>query len=580
MTTSKVVQLLNLLVIILMGSVSCTHPEKDAQTVQEVYTIPNPEFEKKPNIIWIVAEDQSANFPFYGDTTIETPTLSKLASEGVCYDNFYTPHPVCAPARAAIITGMYANSIGASHMRTGPWYGNKPPKDPASSYKDALPEGIAPYEAVPPPEVKMFTEYLRKEGYYCSNNSKEDYQFLKTPVAWDESGKEAHWRKRAADQPFFAVFNLGVTHESRIWSKQQDSLWVAQDLDPPIPPYLPDTEIAKQDLRRMYSNIKEMDAQVGAILDELKADGLLENTIIVWYTDHGGPLPRQKRMLYDSGIKVPMIIRFPNAQFGGERDDRLISFIDLAPTMLSLASIKPLEHMQGKAFLGTYIRSKEPEYIFGAADRFDEKTDRIRSVRDQRYKYIKYYHPERPMFLEVAYRNQMPVMQELLRLREEGKLTAAQQLWFREHKPQEELFDLWKDPYELHDLSNNPEQQERLVMMRAACNDWTTEINDTGLMEEEELINQIWSGQEQPVTARVLVQKTERGITLSCETQGASIGYKILSSDTDPESIPYQIYNNQPLLLEENQRLLVTAHRLGFKQSDEQKVAYRDIPEA
>ena len=341
----------------------------------------------KPNILWIVAEDLSAYIPSFGDSTIVSPHLSQLAAEGVCYDNFYSPHPVCAPARAAIITGMYANAIGASHMRTGPWYGGKPSEQALDNYQKAMPEGLKPYEAVPPEEVKMFTEYLRQHGYYCSNNSKEDYQFIKTPTAWDESSNKAHWRNRAPNQPFFAVFNLGLTHESQIWKKQKDSLWIPDDLAVPVPPYLPDSEIAKRDIRRMYSNIKEMDAEVGKILQELKNDGLLENTIVLWYTDHGGPLPRQKRMLYDSGLKVPLIIRYPNSTNRNKRDGSLLSFIDLAPTVLSLAEIQPPEHMQGKAFMGDFKYDGDSKYVFGAADRFDETTDRVRSVRDKRFKY-------------------------------------------------------------------------------------------------------------------------------------------------------------------------------------------------
>ena len=185
----------------------------------------------KPNILWIVAEDMSEYIPSFGDSTIVTPNLSRLAAEGISYDNFYSPHPVCAPARAAILTGMYANSIGASHMRTGPWYSGRPSEETIQSYQaKAMPPNINAYEAVPEAQVKMFTEYLRKAGYYCSNNSKEDYQFLKTPTAWDDSSPDAHWKNRAANQPFFSIFNIGVTHESQIWLKQKYSLWVDSNL--------------------------------------------------------------------------------------------------------------------------------------------------------------------------------------------------------------------------------------------------------------------------------------------------------------------------------------------------------------
>ena len=341
----------------------------------------------QPNILWLVTEDLSPVIPAYGDSTIALPNLDWLASEGVIYDNFFTPHPVCGPARASIITGMYANHIGASHMRTGPWFREEVDQELIDWYKKANETEVV-YEALPPPEVKMFTEYLRSAGYYCSNNSKMDYQMIPTITAWDDNGKNAHWRNRKSGQPFFSVFNFEVTHESKIWTKAGDSLWVDENLDVPVPPYLPDTDLVKQDIRRMYSNIKEMDSQIGVVLEQLKKDGLLENTIIIWYSDHGGPMPRQKRSLYDSGIKVPMIIRFPGKRIV-KRDQRLISFIDLAPTMLSLAGIEPPDHLEGKAFIGEFNRKKPVNYVFGASDRYDEVPDRRRCGRDQQVKYIR-----------------------------------------------------------------------------------------------------------------------------------------------------------------------------------------------
>ena len=522
----------------------------------------------KPNILWIVAEDLSEYIPSFGDSTVVTPNLSKLAAEGVCYDNFFAPHPVCAPARAAIITGMYANSIGASHMRTGPWFGGKPSDEFLKNYqKNAMPENIKAYEAVPPSSVKMFTEYLRKEGYYCSNNSKEDYQFLKTNTAWDESGEKAHWRNRNSKQPFFSVFNIGVTHEAQIWKKENDSLWVENDLIVPVPPYLPDSDIAKKDIRRMYSNVKEMDFQVGNILRELEEDGLLENTIIFWYTDHGGPLPRQKRLLYDSGIKVPMIVRYPKSNEVHKRDDSMISFIDLAPTLLSLAQIKPPQYMQGSAFLGEYKRSTEPKYVFGAADRFDETTDHVRSVRDKKFKYIKYYNPKKPMFLEVAYRNQMPIMQELLRLKKEGNLSKEQALWFRDEKPEEELFDIQNDPFEIHDLAKDPAYKSTLETMRRACENWTDEINDTGLINEEALVAKFQPQGFQPQTEAVQAKKKNNQIELFSSTKGASIGYKIIKDGINSDDISWTVYS-EPIALHTNEKLLAIGHRIGYLPSD------------
>ncbi len=315
---------------------------------------------QKPNIIWLVAEDLSPLLPSFGDSTVETPNLSRLAEEGVRYTHVFSVAGVCSPSRAALATGMYPSGIGAHHMRT--LY-----QQPAAKEK-----GIINYECVPPAEVKMVSQIMRENGYYCTNNSKEDYQFFPSKMAWDESSVYAHWRNRPWSQAFFSIFNFGVTHESNTWNPfgrpydletfppERDGedwwlrfqgvekpLFVPEDLEVPIPPYLPSTETVVKDVRRVYSNIVEMDRHVGVILDQLEEDGLLDNTIVVWYTDHGGPLPRQKRLLYDSGLEVPMIIRYPDGRRAGEKDDRLISFVDFAPTLLSMAGVNPPEYMDG-----------------------------------------------------------------------------------------------------------------------------------------------------------------------------------------------------------------------------------------
>lgn len=554
-----------LFTIVFSYSYSCTQQEEKNPTTSD--TSPNLDLEEQPNILWIVAEDMSPYLPAFGDSTISTPHLDRLAKSGVCYDNFYSPHPVCAPARAAIITGMYANSIGASHMRTGPWYAGTATEETIKKYNDLQPEGLEAYEAVPPAEVKMFTEYLRAAGYYCTNNSKEDYQFIKTPTTWDESSNQAHWRNRPEGQPFFAVFNIMVTHESKIWSKAEDSLLVAEDLEVPIPPYLPDTELAKKDIRRMYSNILEMDQQVGEILNQLEEDGLLDKTIIMWYTDHGGPLPKQKRLLYESGLEVPAIIRFPNEQLAGQRDDRLISFVDLAPTMFSIAGIQPPSYMQGQAFLGKYVRLHEPKYLFAASDRFDEYTDRVRSVRDQRYKYIQYLMPERPMYADIAYRNQMPIMQELQRLREANQLTPEQALWFRATKPNEELFDLENDPHELVNLADDPNHEEKLLELRSVCTQWITNINDKGLIPEPELISQFKPNGLQPQTDNPEIIQTDGTITITCATAGASIGYQWLDRDEDSTPLSWSVYT-KPISVQPEKQLQVVAHRIGYLPSE------------
>ena len=514
------------------------------------------------NILWIVAEDLSEYLPSFGDSTITTPNLSRLASEGICYDNFFTPAAVCAPARSAIATGMYPTSIGTNHMRTGPWYVGPRTKEQIQATAKFMPPGISPYEAVLPPEMKMMSQYLRMNGYYCTNNAKQDYQFVCPKTAWDQNNGKAHWRNRKEGQPFFSIFNLEVTHESRIWAKAEDSLWVDNDLKVNVPPYLPDTEIGRQDFRRMYSNVKEMDHQTGEILDQLEEDGLLDKTIIIWYSDHGGPLPRQKRLLYDSGIKVPMIIRFPDKRGAGTRNDDLLSFIDLAPTALSIAGVKPPAYMDGKAFIGEYKREVAAKYVHAAGDRFDESYDTNRAVRDKRFKYIKYYQPELPMFLHIAYRDQQPIMRELYRLRDEGKLTAEQALWFRDKKPNEELFDTDADPHEINNVADDPKYKAKLLELRKECENWIASTNDKCIGPEKELIKEFWPEGKKPRTDIPTVKFTNGLLSIVCKTEGANLAYKL----GDKES--WDIYTDE-IQLSPDADVKVVAHRIGFEPSAE-----------
>lgn len=529
----------------------------------------------RPNILWLVAEDLGPYIAPFGDSTASTPNLSRLASEGVIYTHTFSPSGVCAPSRAAIATGMYPSSIGANHMRT-------------RSNSEAT--GVPPYEAIPPPEVRMVSEILRINGYYCTNNAKEDYQFDAPVTAWDESGRYAHWRNRPKDQPFFAVFNFNQTHESGLFepygfknsekrhyhsgdrdyeiqpgqtAEEETPNHVSKDADFPIPAYLPDTETVRRDLWKMYNNIAEMDLQIGAVLKQLEDDGLLENTIVFFYGDHGGPLPRQKRLIYDSGLNTPLIIKLPREQNPGQKDPQLISFVDFAPTLLSLAGIKPPEYMQGQAFLGEHRAKHERKYIHGAADRFDEVTDAIRAVRGTRFKYIRNYRPGQGYYLPLAYRERIPTMQELLKMRDEGELDSIQQLWFREKKDPEELFDCNNDPHELKNLAGDPAYADHLEELREEMDRWIEEIGDQPNLPEKELLEQLWSGSvSKPKTLAPAVISSGGKITITCPTDGASLGYKFVSTDqTPPKSwMPYQ----KPFEPHRGSKLLVQAHRIGF----------------
>jgi hypothetical protein len=357
-----------------------------------------------------------------------------------------------------------------------------------------------------------------------------------------------------------------TTHESQIWERAKDSLWVDQNLRVPVPPYLPTTDSSLIDIRRLYSNIKTLDAQVGDILNQLEEDGLLEETIVVFYSDHGGPLPRQKRLLYDSGLRVPMIIRFPHKEKAGTRDPQMVSFIDFAPTTLSLAGIPIPVEMDGKAFLGDARATSPRQYIHAAADRFDESYDAIRAVRDMRYKYIQYLRPELPMFLHVGYRDQMPIMRELYRLRDNGTLDESQAQWFRETKPTEELFDTEADPYELHNIAMDPDMQIKLAELKAELNRWIEEKEDLNRQPELVMIDRFWPEGVQPSTAAVQIDETKEGVILSCPTLGASIAYReIRGQDTSPV---WQVFH-QPIR-GNIQGLVTKAQRIGYLPSDVQ----------
>ncbi|MFK8060147.1 MAG: sulfatase-like hydrolase/transferase [Polaribacter sp.] len=538
--------------------------------------------QKPLNILWLVTEDMGAYIPPFGDNTVATPNLTRLANEGVIFSNLYSTSGVCAPSRAAIATGMYPSSIGANHMRT-------------TSYSEVT--GVPKYDAVPPSEVKMISELMRMNGYYCTNNYKQDYQF-KTPVtAWDESSPYAHWRNRAKDQPFFAVVNFTETHESGLFepygfreietrhykSGDRNYKWkgfgkshaknrmteaetpvhIPKDTKFKVPPYLVDNDVTQRDLWKMYNNIAEMDKQVGAVLKQLEDDGLLENTIIMFYGDHGGPLPREKRLIYDSGLNTPMIIRFPEKMNAGTKFNQLISFVDFAPTLLSLINKKPKQYMQGQAFLGKQQTEKPRKYIYAAADRFDGFTDVIRAVKDKQFKYIRNYRPEQGYYLPITYREKIPSMQELLKLNNEGKLNDIQKQWFREKKQKEELFDCINDPFELNNLADNPKYKNKLTELSAEMDRWLTQIGDNPSLPEKELVAKLWNGKEnKPKTAAPKVIFTDGKATISSATKGASIGYKI-----NPKAISWQIYT-EPITLETNQTLLVKSHRIGYESSE------------
>ncbi|MDH5382481.1 MAG: sulfatase [Cyclobacteriaceae bacterium] len=531
----------------------------------------------QPNILWLVAEDLSPYIPVYGDSSIQTPTLSRLAEEGVIFTNVYSPSGVCSPSRYALSTGRYPISDGADNMRN------------QNSDERLATLGLISYEVVPPPEVKMMSQVLRENGYFTSNNAKEDYQYAPVVTAWDERGNKAHWRNRKPGQPFFSVFNFEITHESQFFTPDgrgklryflnepfigengvvDSTLWnysLPDSIKLPVPPYLQDTEVVQKDLRTMYRNIQIMDRQVQVVLNQLEEDGLLDSTIVIWYSDHGGPLPRQKRLMYESGLKVPMIIRYPEKLKAGTSDDQLISFLDFAPTMFSYAGIQPPDYLQGFAFDGPFKEKSERRYIHAASDRLDEHYDRIRAVKDERYKYIRNYYPDKPYYLPLGYRENIPTMQELLRMNKEGLLNEAQAQWFRQEKPMEELFDTWEDPHELNNLVENPDYGEILVRLREECNIWINEVGDYGNIPEKDILEKFWPERKQPVCQPPTISKEGEFRVITCSDPGCVIGYQLVKEGEEPGKVWYPY--TQPVSAVEGIHIVAIADRIGWAPSE------------
>ena len=517
----------------------------------------------RPNILWLSTEDISPDLGCYGDGYAITPNIDRLASQGARYTKAFSNAPVCAPSRSAIITGMYTTTIGSMHMRS---------------------------KAVPPAGVKAFTEYLRAAGYYCTNNAKTDYNFEAPPsnrppdTVWDETSARAHWRNRPdKGQPFFAVFNFNVTHESQArataeqYAKNTERLTPEQRHDPAkavIPPYYPDTLKVRKNWAMYYDNITAMDYMVADLLKQLEEDGLADNTIVFFWGDHGRGLPRAKRWPYDSGLRVPLIVRWPGQIKPGTVIDDPVMLFDLGPTVLSLAGVTIPAHMQAQAFLGP--QKKAPRaYTFGHRDRMDETYDMVRTVRDKQFRYIRNFNPGRPYVQYVDYLEEMPIMQELRRLNKDhfnalgenyGKaLTPAQLLWMAPEKPSEELYDLTNDPYEIKNLANSSQHQDVLKRMRAVLDKWQKDTKDLGQVPELELREHMRpGGQWQQVAQPTIGVFPDGKIKLSCATDGASIAYTTAAG----KNVRWLLYAKE-ITVPKGTTLRVKGCRLGYLDSEE-----------
>lgn len=429
------------------------------------YKIPD----ELPNILWLTSEDNSPFLGCYDDEFATTPYLDKLASEGFLYTHAYANSPVCAPTRNTILTGVYACSGGNENMRS-----NYPKSD----------------------IVKTYPEYLRQAGYYCTNNVKTDYNLgnFDDKSIWDDCSNKAHYKNRPEGKPFFAVFNTTISHESCLHNSIPNEDLRHSPEEVPLPPYHPATPEMKHDWAQYYDKVEDMDAWVGEKLKELEQAGFLENTIVFYYGDHGGVLARSKRYVYESGTRVPFIIRIPKKykylfpeREVGSKVNRLISFVDLVPTLLSIAGIQIPEYLQGSAFLGKQ-KTPDPEYAFMFRGRMDERFDMSRAVRDQRFRYIRNYMPYRIHGQHLEYLWKAPSIGSWEKAFLNGECNEIQSAFWKT-KPVEELYDTENDPWEVNNLATDLNYTDVLERMRAANKDWVTKVYDAGFIPEADRVD-------------------------------------------------------------------------------------------
>jgi arylsulfatase A-like enzyme len=439
---------------LLLCSLALTACQETSQAPEQ------PAAAERPNILWIVSEDNSPWLGSYGDEVATTPRLDALAAESIRYTRAYSNAPVCAPSRNALITGAYAIAFGTEHMR--------------SSFK--IPE-----------DIRFYPSYLRDAGYYTTNNYKKDYNTVDQPDAWDESSREATYRNRAEGQPFFHITNLHATHESRLHRGS-----VAQNHDPAavqLAPYHPDTPEARNDYAVYYDRLEELDGQIGAILDQLQADGLADSTIVFYYSDHGGAVGGSKRFLTEAGLHVPLLIRVPE-QYQDLIEykpvgtvDRPVSFVDLTATLLHLAGIDKPTQMAGTSVLH---ESGNP-YVFAYGGRMDDRRNLVRSVSDGEYRLTRNYLPHRPYGRRLEFLWRAPLMQSWASEYEAGRLDEVQSAFFKP-RAAVELYDIVNDPHGTDNLADNPRYADKLRQLSTALTDWQVEQRDAGLVPEPMLI--------------------------------------------------------------------------------------------
>jgi arylsulfatase A-like enzyme len=452
---------------------------------------------ERPNILWITSEDNASNWlGCYGNRQAQTPRLDALAADGVLFTHAYSNAAVCAVARSTILNGAFAVTQGTQHMRS----------------RHAIPD-----------IYKSYVSYLREQGYYCTNNDKTDYNFAGNDKAiWDECSNKADYKNRPDGKPFFAIYNLYVSHESSLFpakisaNRKQGVIPKTPRVSPEkveVPPYLPDLPEIRSDIAIYHDNITALDTQVGKLLDELKSQGLAENTIVFYYSDHGGILPRGKRYLTDTGVRVPLLIHVPEKWASlspfkpGQKVDENVAFVDLAPTVLSLAGLEKPSQMQGRAFLGAKrVEPKKDNLVFLYADRFDEIYGMRRGITDGRWKYIRCFTPHLPGAPYSYYQFGQDGWQAWRKAWQNHQIDQKFCDLWETPQPVERLFDTESDPWEIHNLAQDPACSERLAIMRKQLQSMMVENVDTGIIPEP-MFDEISSGK--PIAAWLAEHKQD-----------------------------------------------------------------------
>lgn len=498
-----------------------------------------------PNIVWISTHDINPHLGAYAGLWPDaeqpaTPRLDEFARQGLRFDQAFAAAPVCAPSRSAIMTGCYPTAIGTMHMRT---------------------------KAVPPPEIRLFSEYFREAGYYTSNNWFTDFQVDTPPTAFDDCSVTAHWRDRPEGSPFFASFHSLITHESRVYGEEayrEATAGLGDDerQDPgavPLPPYHPDTPATRQAWARYYELVSAMDAWVGGILDQLDEDGLAEETLVVFWSDHGASFPRAKRWASEAGLRVPLMARWPGRIAPGSHRPEVVQMLDLAPTMLNIAGLEVPPHMHGRPLLtpeGADLPAAP--YAYGGRDRMDAQEDTVRTVRDERYRFTLNLHPDRSGMQYNFYPDHLGTWNELRRLsHQEGEilalgerptvLTDLQRSLVAANRPTEELYDIAEDPHETRNLADDPAHRAVRERLRAALDAWGQEHPDLGLVPESDLLEQWRPGGVQRTTAAPRVDVVDGILTASCATPGAALAWTTVPPKETPPRSQLERVSGSPL---------------------------------